>query len=509
VTSGWFISFRRNCQLPAKSSTSTYIRICIYIYINTHILISNNGLAALPLTKLNLELWHQRLGHRSMQSVKALLKIHHQQANMKDMKMSDIDDIQPETDLEPRTEKTQEEEEDQNTELCSTCVKTKIRRKIIRKPAERSKQPFELIHSALCGPITPASKGGARYFILYIDDFSRTCNVYFLRTKTAEELVSTFQQFTKYIATQFPGYPIRPFRCDNGKGEYDNQLFRGILSSSGISFEPSPPYTQHKNGVSERMIATITTKARAMMIDSCLEDSLWSEAVNTAVYLHALCPSRALEGKTPHEVLHGKRGDIGHRRRFGCIAHKLIPKEVRNGKFSPRSIECVMLGYTNSTKIWRLWDLQTGDTDSSTRHRIGRRVTGRVLNASDVIFDETKIGGKRSPETEVLTEVLRAILPDTDTEVAEHKDPCPSDELVNKELIQEDQEAPRSGIEELAAPRSGQECSSGSIQGIDQRPHKHTVILTPAPTPALPQLRRSRRLGGMNRVMSDSSDFLS
>jgi hypothetical protein len=167
-------------------------------------------------------------------------------------------------------------------------------------------------------------------------------------------VVSIFQQFTKYIATQFPGYPIRPFRCDNGKGEYDNQLFRGILSSSGISFEPSPPYTQHKNGVSERMIATITTKARAMMIDSCLDDSLWSEAVNTAVYLHALCPSRALEGKTPHEVLHGKRGDIGHLRRFGCIAHKLIPTEVRNRKFSPRSIECVMLGYTNSTKIWRL-----------------------------------------------------------------------------------------------------------------------------------------------------------
>jgi hypothetical protein len=78
------------------------------------------------------------------------------------------------------------------------------------------------------------------------------------------------------------------------------------------------------------MIAIIITKVRAMMIDSCLEDSLWSEAVNTAVYQHALCPSRALEGKTPHEVLHGKRGDIGHLRRFGYIAHKLISKEVRN-----------------------------------------------------------------------------------------------------------------------------------------------------------------------------------
>jgi hypothetical protein len=111
---------QRALPLPisAYASTSTSIHISLSAI---------HGLAALLLTKLNLELWHQHLGHLSIQSVKAILKIHHQQANMKDMKMSDIDDIQPEIDLEPRTEKTQEEEEDQNTELCSTCVKTKIR----------------------------------------------------------------------------------------------------------------------------------------------------------------------------------------------------------------------------------------------------------------------------------------------------------------------------------------------------------------------------------------------
>jgi hypothetical protein len=76
------------------------------------------------------------------------------------------------------------------------------------------------------------------------------------------------------------------------------------------------------------MIATITTKARAMMIDSCLDDSLWSEVVNTAVYQQALCLSHALKVMTLHEVLYGKRGDIGHLRCFGYIAHKLISKEV-------------------------------------------------------------------------------------------------------------------------------------------------------------------------------------
>jgi hypothetical protein len=92
----------------------------------------------------------------------------------------------------------------------------------------------------------------------------------------------------------------------------------------------------------------------------------------------------------------------------------------------------------------------------------------------------------------VLTEVLRSILPDTDTEVTEHKDAYPNEGLVNKEHTQEDQEA----------PRSGQESSSGSVQGIDQPPHKCTVILTPAPTLALPQLRRSGMLSEMSRVIA-------
>jgi hypothetical protein len=66
-----------------------------------------------------------------------------------------------------------------------------------------------------------------------------------------------------------------------------------------------------------------------------------------------------------------------------------------------------------------------------------------------------------------LTEVLRAILLDTDTEVTEHKDPYHSEKLINKDHIQENQKALRNGIDKLAAPKSSQEYSSESRQGID------------------------------------------
>ena len=71
----------------------------------------------------------------------------------------------------------------------------------------------------------------------------------------------------------------------------------------GITFEPSPPYTQSKNGVAERMIRTIVTKTRALLIDSQMVDEFWAEAVNTAVYLHAQTPSQSLQGITPYEKI--------------------------------------------------------------------------------------------------------------------------------------------------------------------------------------------------------------
>jgi hypothetical protein len=91
------------------------------------------------------------------------------------------------------------------------------------------------------------------------------------------------------------GYELKRFRCDNGWVEYDNKTFRYVLAARGTTYEPCPPYSYHKNGVAERMIGTITEKARAMMIDSQAPVQFWGEAVNTAVYLHQRSPNEGLK----------------------------------------------------------------------------------------------------------------------------------------------------------------------------------------------------------------------
>jgi len=56
------------------------------------------------------------------------------------------------------------------------CVKGKIASKSRRQKDERSENVIELIHIDICGPIIPAILGNYRYFITFIDDYSRYGN---------------------------------------------------------------------------------------------------------------------------------------------------------------------------------------------------------------------------------------------------------------------------------------------------------------------------------------------
>jgi len=281
------------------------------------------------------DLWHKRLAHLNHVSMKSL-----------------VDGYVP-------------------TDICEVCILAKHERKIIRVPVLRTTTPFELVHSDTCGPFNTKSHGGGLHFIVFIDDYTRLTTVYILLDKRAESCISAFQSFKARIESW--GYTIKRFRCDNGRGEYDNTLFRRILAGSGISFEPSPPYMQHKNGVAERMIGTLTEKARAMIPDSQAPKQFWAEAIRTASYLHARTPSHVLDGKSPYEMLHRHRRlqrhltdvnantdhteddkpKLHHLRRFGCLAYRRIPKEQRiDPKMGARSKPCMMLGYVhNTTKI--------------------------------------------------------------------------------------------------------------------------------------------------------------
>lgn len=69
-------------------------------------------------------------------------------------------------------------------QFCDVCVLTKQRRlPFPQQSSFRAKERLELVHGDLCGPVTPATPGGRRYFLLLVDDLSRYMWVVVLGSK--------------------------------------------------------------------------------------------------------------------------------------------------------------------------------------------------------------------------------------------------------------------------------------------------------------------------------------
>ena len=247
----------------------------------------------------------------------------------------------------------------QNLKFCVPCLEGKFFQSYNKNPVSRATQKLRTIHSDLGGPFPTASISGARYFIIYIDDATRMTWVYFLKTKNAQVVLYVFQTF-KALVEKEANACILHFRCDNGTGEYNNQLFKNYLSENGISFEPSAPYTQNQNGTSERAIQTIVEKARSMLSDAKLSEGFWEEAVRTAVYLKNRSPTRAVVSMTPFQAWSDNIPSLDHLWSFGCKGYYFVPRSLRT-KWKYKSKPCTFLGYNeNTTTQYCVWN----------RHRI-------------------------------------------------------------------------------------------------------------------------------------------
>jgi Integrase core domain/GAG-pre-integrase domain len=164
----------------------------------------HKGLYILNYQKINLcanklssenELWHKRLGHPSDRILNSFLNF-------------------------PLN----------NYISCDICKLAKQTRLPFSLSISKSKAPFELIHSDVWGPAPTTSYNDFRYFVLFIDDFSRATWLYLLKSKS--EVFQYFQEFVTLVENQF-STKIKIFRSDNGT-EFVNNNFSQFLKNKGI-----------------------------------------------------------------------------------------------------------------------------------------------------------------------------------------------------------------------------------------------------------------------------------
>ena len=83
------------------------------------------------------------------------------------------------------------------------------------------------------------SLNGNRYFLLFIDDYSRRTWCYFLKNKS--DVFDRFVEFKACVEKEIDA-PIRTLRTDNG-GEFTSEQFEDFLRREGIVHQKTAPYT--------------------------------------------------------------------------------------------------------------------------------------------------------------------------------------------------------------------------------------------------------------------------
>jgi transposase InsO family protein len=261
---------------------------------------------------------------------------------------------------------------DQLERVCDGCLVGKQHRTSFPAVSRfRASTPLELLHGDLCGPITPATNAGKKYFLLIVDDFSRYMWIVLIRSKD-----EAFEAFLKVkAATEMElKLQVRSLRTDRG-GEFTSREFNDYCEEKGIKRFLTAPYSPQQNGVVERRNQTVVAMARSLLKSKNLPNSFWGEAVTTAVYLLNRAPTKSVPDKTPYEAIYGRKPNVAHIRTFGCIGHVKKPTPHLT-KLEDRSTKMVFIGYETvaHSKAYRMYD----------------PATKKVHISRDVVFEEEK-----------------------------------------------------------------------------------------------------------------------
>ena len=220
-------------------------------------------------------LWHRRLGHISIGRIKRLV-------NEEVLSALDFADF----------------------ETCVNCIKGKQTNKS-KRDAKRSSNLLEIIHTDICCPDMDASS--PKYFITFIDDYSRYMYLYMLHSK--DEALNAFKVFKAEVEKQCEKQ-IKIVRSDRG-GEYYGRYtengqapgpFAKFLQEHGIVAQYTTPGSPDQNGVAERRNRTLMDMVRSMRSNAKLPQFLWIDALKTAAYILNRVPTKAVS-KTPLSYL--------------------------------------------------------------------------------------------------------------------------------------------------------------------------------------------------------------
>ena len=189
------------------------------------------------------------------------------------------------------------------------------------------------------GSISYNSLDGYRYYLHFVDDFTRYTWIFPLKAKS--ECLKVFMQFNKFVERQF-NLKIKCLQTDWG-GEF--RPFKPVLANLGIHFRHPCPHVHQQHGRAERKHQHIVELGLTLLAQAQLPFKFWFDAFVYAVLIINHLPTVILKHKSPFECLYHVSPDYTSLRVFGCACYPFL-RPYNNYKLQFHTSQCIFLGYS-------------------------------------------------------------------------------------------------------------------------------------------------------------------
>ena len=216
---------------------------------------------------------------------------------------------------------------------CKVCIENKMHNLPFESNRNKAKDILEIVHTDLNGPHRTVGCNGEKYFLTFIDDYSKVARIYTLRS--TDQVYDCFLEYIHEIENLM-GKTIKKLRCDNGK-ECLNKKIHQLVKEKGIFLNACPPYVHELNGTAERYNRSIMNIARCLLAEAKVNVRFWTEIVCTAAYLTNRTLANTIERRTPHEIIFGQKPNVKYVKLYGFKVFVRFQEQLRKSKWDRKA----------------------------------------------------------------------------------------------------------------------------------------------------------------------------
>ncbi|KAL0152095.1 hypothetical protein M9458_052602 [Cirrhinus mrigala] len=266
---------------------------------------------------------------------------------------------------------------------CAQCQKNPCSLKNLNEytPIEVA-QPWDIVGMDLVGKLTPTE--GYQYICVMVDYFTKWCEAFPLKTKSAEEVTTCIiKHFYKF------GAPKR-LLTDQGT-EFVNKINLGVCQTLGIKRSLCAPYHPQTNGLVERLNGTIQ-RSLSKLVEN--RPSSWADYLEATMF--GLRTKKQITTKfAPYYLLFGREA------RYPCEVPESY--EINESVEEMVAEECVSEWIKRQDRLYQIVKDNMAQVQKQVRKRKLEKGKAVVMQVGDRVLRQNKRsqqrkGGKLDPD---------------------------------------------------------------------------------------------------------------